>query len=96
MHVPQSCQELLRAGAKLGSFGFRRRGLHTQQDVPGANPLRESFAVELTMRPVAAGKTSYELGEPVFVGIGLKNVGDRSVQVFLGAVVVLAYVGWRL
>jgi len=44
----------------------------------GANPLRELASVELTLAPL---KPSYDLAEPVFVSIGLKNNGPDPVRV---------------
>ena len=43
----------------------------------GANPLRRTDSVKLTLAPV---KPQYDLGEPVFLSIGLENVGGDVVR----------------
>lgn len=44
----------------------------------GANPLRATHAVELKVESV---KHEYDLGEPIFLRIGVKNVGADAVHV---------------
>lgn len=77
-----SPREIRAGGFPFGTYedgaGLQFGGPEPRRTRLGANPLRMARAVNLIIKPV---KEEYDLGEPVFLSIGVRNEGADDVHV---------------